>query len=510
MMLSKNLASVVLMTLAVAAGVLVTVLNPPATAAQTPELKLAPPPPPEAGIKAPSFAPLAEKVIPAVVRIESRRLVKENEEQGDLPFFHFFFRNQPDGETQPGRKTPRDWGGSGFFIDERGYILTNRHVVEEAEEIKVRLADETTLDAEVTGQDPFLDVALLKVKGDRPFPAVPLGDSGALKVGEWVMAVGNPIDIGTSVTVGVVSGKERDLPGQARNSDLAAYIQTDAAINFGNSGGPLFNARGEVIGISTAIIRGGSVPFSQKMVEGLGFAIPINSVKRSLSQLVRTGTVQRGYLGLAPKTLDEKSAAYYQVPGGRGVLVQRVEPELPAAKGGVQREDVILKVDGSPVVTDIELVSEISQRSPGEKVALQVWRFDPASGEGQQLTLTITLAPRPVAGGTNPAPAPSGEEPEAQLGFAVTPLDPALRDRFESLRGVRGLLISDVDPASEAFREGLRKGLILLDINGRPTTTLDEFRQVARSIKPPQVVRVRVMTPEGEEGLFFFRPPAGR
>lgn len=510
MLQRKNLAMAVLMTCAALTGALVTFLNPPATSAQTPELKLAPPLPPGAGIQVPSLAPLAEKVMPAVVRVESRRLVEARNESDRLPFFHYFFQDQPEQPNEPGYKIPRDWGGSGFFIDGNGYILTNQHVVEDAEEIKVRTADELSYPATVVGRDPFLDVALLKISVEKPYPALPLGDSSALQVGEWVLTVGDPVDLGTSISVGVVSGKERALPGQEINTDLAAYIQTDASINRGNSGGPLLNTRGEVVGICTAMIRGREAILSQELVEGIGFAIPINPVKGALDQLVRTGTVRRGYLGLGPKTLDEKSAGYYQVPGGRGVLVQDIYPDLPAAKGGVKAEDVILAVDGRRVVTDTDLVSEISQKVPGDKVELRIWRFDAQTKTGKELTLTITLGSRPV-NGRGPEPAPRKEDnPEAQLGFSVIPLDPQLRDRYEQLRNVRGVLISEVDPTSDAFREGLRKGLILLDINGIPTPTVEDFRKAAGEAKTQQVVRVRTMRPEGDEFLYFFRPPAGK
>lgn len=523
----------VMLSAAAGLGALVATVAPPGAGAGVPpagriapavtdldQLKLAPPPSPAAtAIVAPSFADLAEAAIPAVVQIASTRFVEEQDPHDmfrDNPFFRRFFEEEEGDRSAPDtppRRRPDQSGGSGFFFTTDGYIMTNRHVVEKAEDLRVRTSDDREFEAKLIGVDPYLDLAVLKIESEQAFPALPLGDSESLRVGEWVLAIGNPIMYRNSVTAGVVSGKGRRLVFDP--SELGDYIQTDAAINFGNSGGPLLNARGEVIGINTAIIRNDPTgdPFRGRagLIEGIGFALPISAAKRSLDQLISTGTVRRGYLGVSVGPLSAQAASFYGLKDTKGALVQRVDADTPAQQAGVRQEDVILSVDGQPVGSSAELVSAISTRRPGESVRLDVWRFDPQEKSGRKLVIDVTLAERRIGldeadEGPGPSPAPREAESETSLGFTVQPVRPESRDALEQ-RGIRGVIVTDVDPTSDAYREGLRPGAIITDVNGKPTTNVSEFRNVVRGIKAGEVVRVIVRSMDGNQALLFFRAP---
>ena len=511
-----------MVTVALAAGALVATLVPGvSTANAAVDLKLAPPSTAPA-VVVPSFADLAERAIPSVVGITASKIesAKDPHEQFfDNPFFRRFFRGETFGDDQnnnaqpKNRRQKRQWGGSGFFITSDGYILTNKHVIEDAETVFVRTSSMTQLEdgipAKVVGQDPYLDVALIKIEGKNDWPALPLGDSDKLRVGEWSIAIGNPIVFRNSVTTGVISGKGRRL-AEGDPSSLGDYIQTDAAINFGNSGGPLLNAKGEVIGINTAIIRDDPTEAMSGRggyVQGIGFALPISAVKRVLSQIASTGTVKRGYLGVSVTPLSSDAAEFLKVPGGRGAYVARVEKDGPASKAGLAKDDVILTVDDQPVATSEELVSEISSHHPGEKVKLGIWR------DGKKSDITVTLAERTVGiEKEEPAKSESAPEPEGgsatALGFTVGPLTPQLRERLKEMDPpVKGVLITDVDPASEAANKGVGEGMIVMDLNGRPTPSVDAYRKAASDVKPGQVVRVRILDGRGDEATVFFRAP---
>jgi serine protease Do len=488
------------------------------------QLKLAPPPPPAAAVAPPSFADLAERAIPSVVQIASISYVTDQQDPHEMfrdnPLFRRFFeeeQQQPEGEPDtepPPRSRPQQSGGSGFFFTTDGYIMTNRHVVEKSEELRVRTSDDREFEAKLVGVDPYLDLAVIKIESDQPVAALPLGNSDALRVGEWVVAIGNPIMYRNSVTAGVVSGKGRRLGFDA--TELGDYIQTDAAINFGNSGGPLLNARGEVIGINTAIVRNDN-PFRGRegLIEGIGFALPIEAARRSLDQLVSTGTVRRGYLGVSVGPLSADGASFNGLPDNKGAVVQRVDPDTPAAKAGVQQADVILAVDGRPVSNSTELVSAISAKRPGDSVRLEVWRYDTQAKTGQKLAFNVTLAERRIGleeqeGRAAPTPAPRETESETSLGLTVRPVRPEMREPLEK-RGIRGVLVTEVDPASNAYREGLRPGAVITDVNGKPTPSVADFRAVVQGIKPGDVVRVIVRTTDGgDQGLIFFRAPAAK
>jgi serine protease Do len=493
-----------MVTLAVFAGVVVASLIPPVARVDAQELDLIPRPSPNAGLVVPSFADLAEPAIPSIVQITSTAYVEQAQDpMFDNPFFRRFFRQGPeeeDEEREPQRRQ-RQSGGSGFFITEEGHILTNRHVVEEGEEFRVRTANDQEYEADLIGTDPYMDVALLKVEGNEPFPALALGDSSELRVGEWVIAIGHPLSFDNTVTAGVVSGKGRLLAaGGAR--DLGRYIQTDAAINFGNSGGPLLNTRGEVVGINTAIVRGGLA----RNVEGLGFALPVDSAKRVLDELAATGTVKRGWLGVTIQSVDREQAEYYGLERPIGAEVNGVTEGSPADDAGMRMGDIILSVDGEPVEDNLDLVDLISQRRPGDTVELGVFRPEPRERAGERMMISVTLGERRVGLDEEPAPLrqDEGGEDISALGFTVEPMPPRMRESLEE----PGVIVTDVDPQSQAYRKGLRPGNVVLEINGQKTPTLSEFRQAVAGVESGDIVQALIYRGDAEmQDVLFFRAP---
>lgn len=349
-------------------------------------------------VQAPSFADIAEKANPAVVSIDVAMKVPV-QSMGEMPFDDFiwkFFgmpeRKERDNRNQQfRRRSPeqqyekQEGGGSGFIISSDGYILTNNHVVENATKIVVTLQNDDDYEAKVVGTDPQIDIALIKIEPKSSLPVLPFGDSDKLRVGEWVIAIGNPLALKHTVTVGVVSAKSRK--NMSDNTSLTSFIQTDAAINFGNSGGPLLNAKGEVIGINTAIWRANNA-------EGIGFAIPINPVKRILEQLKEKGKVSHGLLGIGVKPVDENKQDYYKLPFKRGAYVDSVTSGLPGDKAGIQEGDIIVSVDGKDIKDNSDLVDEISSHTAGDVVQIGIYR------DGKKITLEARLGDRAeLAGG---------------------------------------------------------------------------------------------------------------
>ncbi len=511
MMRGNRLVLVLTLVLAAAAGGLLAWLVPPLGMAASNGLDLVPPPPADQAVQVPSFADLAERAIPAVVSITSRKVVERKDPHEGLmdnPFFRRFFQDRPMPplpEQGPGKKDEERWGGSGFFITRDGYVLTNRHVIEGAEHVVVTTSDDDEYEARIVGTDPYLDLALLKVDADREFPALPLGDSDSLRVGEWVIAIGNPIMYRNTVTVGVVSGKGRRLGFDP--SDLGTYIQTDAAINFGNSGGPLLNARGEVVGINTAIIRDDPGHPFRGYVEGIGFALPISQAKRVLDQLAREGTVHRGWLGVTVSPMTREKAEYYGLDSVRGAFVNDVADDSPAADAGIREEDIILAVNGTPIRDSGALVDAISSHLPGEEVTLTIWR------DRKKIDLKVTLGERKVGLDENAVPSSPRRQEETDegsaeaLGIRVVPLPPGWKKTLEKKGVEGGVLVDDVDPASEAWRKGVRPGLVIADVNGKATPTVRAFREATSGIEPGQVVRLRALLRDGEELFLFFRAP---
>lgn len=430
------------------------------------------------GAGAISFADVAESLNPAVVNIDatsrSSRLRRRSPDV--LP-------DSPDrfNRTPSDREGPRRGAGTGFIIDEQGYILTNHHVIEGADRIMVRLTDGRTLRAEPVGSDPDTDIALIKVDSSRPLTVAPLGDSDTLRVGEWVVAIGNPLAYEHTVTVGVVSFIGRKL----FDNSLDRYIQTDAAINFGNSGGPLINARGEVIGINAAI---------SSRASNIGFAVPINQATAILPQLREKGRVSRGYIGVALRDLDPDLRRSLGVSASSGVLVQDVTPGSPAARAGVRPYDLIVAVDGKPVASDDPLIQLIASRAPGSSATLQILR------DGRSVSIPVKLAERPARDVRVSPPAEEEAVPSRQpgnvLGLSVRELDDEFMNRFRLPEGTQGVVVSRVEPLGAAFDADIERGHVLLEINRRPVRTIDDYRRLTAGTRVGDVLTLYVYKPE--------------
>jgi len=362
-----------------------------------------------------------------------------------------------------GERTPNASGsGSGLIVDSDGHIVTNNHVIGDANEIEVRFSDKTKLIAHVVGKDPDTDLAVLKVITDRPLPSARFGDSAGVKVGQWVLAVGNPFGLDRTVTLGVVSGIGRENINLSRYEN---FIQTDASINPGNSGGPLFNLRGEVIGINTAIIN---------FAQGIGFAIPSNMAKQVIEQLLAKGKVVRGWLGVGIQPLTAELAKKFGVTEGEGVLVNEVFEKDPAALAGIKPGDVIVRIDGAIVDSPNKLSRLIATLIPGTTSKIEVVR------DLKRLTMDVPLTERRDAAVI--ASLPQQEEKlEVKLGLDLQDLTSALAERFK-LRESKGVLIAKVEPNSRAQAEGLREGDLIKEVNRLEVSSVGEFMSaIARS-----------------------------
>jgi len=400
------------------------------------------------------FVDLADRVKPAVVNIS--------------PATH---STAKPGESPHGGRPPEGSGsGSGVIIDKKGYIVTNNHVVGEAAEVEVRLSDKSHFTGKVIGKDPDTDVAVVKIDANHDLPYVSLGDSGMVKVGQWVIAVGNPFGLDRTVTVGVVSALGRENVNLSRYED---FIQTDASINPGNSGGPLFNINGDVIGINTAIIN---------FAQGIGFAIPSNMVQNVMNQLISKGRVVRGWLGVGIQPVTADLAAKFNVKEGEGVLVNEVFEGDPAFKGGMQPGDIIVKLDGKIVDTPQTLSRLIAQLQPGKDAAFDIFR------DGKQKSLSIRLGERKETAVTASIP----KEPEMVLGLNVQDLTPELADRFK-LKDEKGVLVTKVESGSAADSEGIKEGDLIKEVNRTKIANSDEFKNAIEKIKKGDTVLIRIV-----------------
>ncbi len=403
------------------------------------------------------FSGLASQVRPGVVNIRTVKTIK-----GGGPVFRHFFGDRdpfrdffgPFMEQDPHREFKQPSLGSGFIIDREGYIVTNNHVVEDADNIKVRLANEKEYEAKIVGRDSNTDLALIKIDDADDLVPLTLGDSDALRVGTWVMAVGSPFGLEQTVTAGIVSAKGRII-GSGPYDD---FIQTDASINPGNSGGPLINLNGEVVGINTAIVASG---------QGIGFAIPINMAKGIIDQLKESGTVTRGWLGVGIQNLTPELAEYYGVQDAKGVLVVKAYPEDPAAKAGIRENDIIVAVEDQPVEDSRELSRLIAGLPVGDKVKVRLIR------DGKTKTVTVTLAKREdeklaqreISGGGD------GD----RLGMRLGSVDEATARRFGFDRNESGALVMGVDPDGKAAKAGIRPGDLVKELNHKPVASPQEL-----------------------------------
>jgi serine protease Do len=411
----------------------------------------------------PVFVELTKALNPAVVNISTKQEVKRPRmrspfgEEGD-PFEDFFERFF--GRRAPRRQRPSL--GSGFIINATGYIVTNNHVVEGATEIKVTLATKETFDATLVGRDPKIDLALIKVKSDKPLPTVPFGDSEALEVGDWVMAIGNPFGLGHTVTTGIVSAKGRII-GAGPYDD---FIQTDASINPGNSGGPLFNMRGEVVGINTAIVAGG---------QGIGFAIPSNMAKEVLLQLHDRGKVTRGWLGVAIQKLSPDLVQAFKLENDHGALVADVIPDGPAAKAGLERGDIIVRFQGHKIQDSSELPRMVATIPPGTQVDVDIVRG------GKKLTIPVKLEtlkdeePQEKAARLQPS------DVEETLGLQVQAITPEVARRLR-VEGTEGVVVSQIAPDGPAAEAGVRQGDIIRELNRKPIPDLETYQDATAQL----------------------------
>ncbi len=415
-----------------------------------------------------ALASVAEKASPAVVGIRAEWTVEQQAIAiPGLPeelFEHFFRRRMPQQQPSQPRERRQKAQGSGFIISRDGYILTNSHVVDQAERVEVDLQNGQTLDAEVIGTDPESDVAVIKVKANG-LPTLALADSDGLKVGEWVLAIGNPLGLSHTVTAGIVSAKGRS---GLRLASYENFIQTDAAINMGNSGGPLIDLQGRAVGINTAIVgpAGGNI--------GIGFAIPINMAKDIADQLIETGSVERGYLGVVPQEVTADVATAFGLDDTRGVAIPQVTEGSAADKAGLRRNDIILEFDGEPIDSEAQFRNMVAEHRPGERVKVIVLR------DGRQKTLTVTLAKRPsieeMRGETQEQ---RSRGRSARLGLAVQNLAPDLARQF-GYEDQTGVIVARVTPGSEAAQKGIRPGLLIEQVDREEVETVAEFEAAVK------------------------------
>lgn len=368
--------------------------------------------------------------------------------------------------------------GSGVIVDKDGLIVTNHHVVGDAKDVIVRLSDQSTFIGQVIGRDPDTDLAIVKITPTGELPTVPFGDSSNVRVGQWVMAVGNPFALDRTVTLGIVSGLERDA---VRLSRYEAFIQTDASINPGNSGGPLFNIHGEVIGINTAIIN---------YAQGIGFAIPSTMAQHVVRQLRAHGRVLRGWLGVGTQDVTPALATQFGVTEHDGVLVNDVFENEPAARAGLKPGDIIATVEGRRVETPSGLSRAVAGLTPGATIALEVIRH------GERRTVTVELAERKdgavvATSPAPPSPAPS-PLPAITLGLTVQDLTPDLADTLKP-KERNGVLVSKVDPGSAAQEQGLRDGDLITEVNRRAVASADAFTSAVAQAKPGASLLLRVI-----------------
>jgi len=419
-----------------------------------------------------AFASIAEKTSPAVVSLKSEKTItREYPSIQEWPFgepfsdpFEFFFRRSPR-QRSPQRqyREPRIAQGSGFIISADGYMLTNNHMVEGAEKVEVELTDGRKFTAKIIGADSDSDVAVVKIDAAN-LPYLELADSDTLEVGEWVLAIGNPLGLSHTVTAGIVSAKGRSGFGLA---DYENFIQTDAAINFGNSGGPLINLDGKVVGISTAIAGStGNI--------GIGFAIPINMAKHVYDQLIKSGTVERGFLGVGVEDLTPETAPFFGLKENtKGVLIPEVTEGSAADKAGLKHNDVVLELNGEPVESRDAFRNKIAMFKPGTTVNLVVWR------EGKKRNISVELGKRPpteeLTGNLSP-------ETISELGFTVEDLTDELAGRY-GYEGQEGAVVSNVDSGSQAEQKGIAQGALIKEVNQQKIRNTREFNEAIKKAR---------------------------
>ncbi len=422
-----------------------------------------------------SFVTIVRKVKPAVVKVVSESVVERRSMFGD-DFFDQFF-------SAPRRQEKRSGAGSGFFISADGYILTNNHVVQDAVKVKIYDIDKKEFTAKIIGTDPKTDLALLKVNA-QDVPFIALGDSSSVEVGEWVLAIGNPFNQDLTVTSGIISAKGRQL-GMAQYED---FLQTDAAINMGNSGGPLINMKGEAIGINSTILT----PSSGNI--GIGFAIPTNMAKKVVADLKSKGKVVRGWFGIQIGDISESDAKDLDLQSG-GVLVQRVEDNSPAQKAGLRRYDLIVAVNGREVKSAADLQMEIANSAPGDEVSVTIYR----NRDKQVLKVKVTEAPEAAREQA------ATESKSLNLGMTLVKNTPALAREYE-LKTSKGLVVENVDRDGQAAENGIKPGDVILAVNRTEVDSVEQFRRILAGRRAGSMVLLLVNR-DGDEVYLRFALP---
>ncbi len=453
----------------------------------------------------PNIADIAEKANAAVVNIRATEIISSSNHNSNKrrnPHDPFeFFLPRPDGrnfqQEEEDDDQRQDSGGSGFIVTDDGYIMTNYHVIEGADKIIVRLAaDNHDYDGKVVGTDPITDLALLKIESKKKLPVIPLGNSEGLRVGEWVIAIGNPLVYDHTVTVGVVSAKGRKLVGLSRDVSLDNYIQTDAAINRGNSGGPLLNVKGEAVGINSAISVAG---------QGISFAIPVNMARDVMTQLRESGKVSRGYLGVTiqdiQNELSSEQREYFNLEERSGAFVQSVAPGQPADRAGLRPGDAIISVDGKTIDSSDDLIRTISAKTPGAKVALGVIR------DGHDKKLTAELMNRPDRSASREDEGEEEQTPDEpaadkRLGMTVEDLTGEARRELKLGNDVQGVVITRVSQVSAAWDRGLREGDVIVEVNRQSVRSLDDYKSIVDSLKPGELLALYVRNPGSDTSRF--------
>jgi len=425
-----------------------------------------------------TFAPVVKRAMPAVVNISSSKVVKEQGGEGggqglfsDPLFRQFFGGRMPQQQEQP-RSQRATSLGSGVVVSTDGYILTNNHVVDGATDVKVSFFDKEEYPAKVVGADKYADIAVLKIN-KTGLTALPFADSSHAQVGDVVLAIGEPFGLGGTVTMGIISATGRSLGGQIERFE--DFIQTDAAINHGNSGGALIDTRGDLVGINTAILSG-----ETGGNQGIGFAIPANLAKNIMDQIMTKGKVTRGFLGITPQELTPEMAKAFGVPNTHGVAVATVVPESPAAKAGLKVGDVITAVNGTPADSVNSFRLQVAGFAPGTTVHLKIDR------SGQTLDLPVTLTEFNLDAenkGDGEGNLPSGGEKGALKGLSVQALTPELRQQLQTPEGTQGVVITDLDADSTAASANppLQQGDIIVQVNRKPITTVAEFNAAVKA-----------------------------
>jgi serine protease Do len=432
-----------------------------------------------------SFRQLAKRLMPAVVNISTETVIASAmptfPEGSPAERFNEYFGRDNDGFQRQGSL------GSGFVISADGYIVTNNHVIDKADTIMVTFSDGREMQAKLVGRDRDSDLAVLKVTSKTPLAFVPLADSDKAEVGEWVIAIGNPLGFGGSVSAGIISATGRDLnSGRADN-----YIQTDAAINQGNSGGPLFNLAGEVVGVNTAIISqsGGSI--------GLGFSVPSNTVKRISQQLIKEGRVHRPWLGVNVQDADAALIKAYRAKGASGVIITRISDGSPAAKAKLEVGDLILTIDGKPVGSVRELTRTVSEKAVGKAISLSIVR------DGRTRDVSVTLAELKDDDADAAKVVPDTAASSNDLGAELSPIDDDMRRRYSITKDISGVVVTSVSPRGRAYNK-LRRADVIVEVNFQSVSSVtDTLAKVKAALaNPSQPILIRVKR-RGETGAWF-------